>query len=47
MIYFTKHAKEKFEILRKHKFSISKEQVTETIMNPDKIDKSRLPLLIA
>ena len=47
MIYFTKHAKEKFEILQKHKFSISKEQVTEAIKNPEKIDYSRSPLLIA
>jgi len=47
MIYFTKHAKEKFEILQKHQFSVSKEKVIETIKNPEIIDHSRLPLLIA
>ena len=47
MIYFTKHAEEKFVILIKHKFSISKEQVIKTITNYEKIDNSRLPLLIA
>lgn len=47
MIYFTKHAEEKFDILRRHKFSISKEQVIKTITDYEKIDNSRLPLLIA
>ncbi|KKR62071.1 hypothetical protein A2643_01555 [Candidatus Nomurabacteria bacterium RIFCSPHIGHO2_01_FULL_39_220] len=47
MIIFTKHAQDKFTILRKHKFIISKEKVLETLNNPDLIDYSRLPLLIA
>ena len=47
MIYFTKHAEDKFDILKKHKFSVSKEQVIETIRNPEEVDPSRLPLLIA
>ena len=47
MIYFTKHAKEKFEILKDHKFIITKTQVIETIDNPDFIDYSKRPLLIA
>jgi len=47
MIYFTKHAKEKFDILKKHKFFVPKEQVVETVTNPEKIDHSRLPLIIA
>ena len=47
MIFFTKHAKEKFDILERHKFSVSKEQVIETIKNPEEIDRSRLPLLNA
>jgi len=47
MIYFTKHALEKFEILKRHNFYVSKEQVLETITNPEKIDYSRSPLLIA
>ena len=47
MIYFTKHAQDKFDILEKHKFFVSKEQVIEAIENPEEIDRSRLPLLIA
>jgi len=47
VIYFTKHANEKFEILKRHKFKITKEQVIEIITNPDSIDRSRHPLLIA
>lgn len=47
MIYFTQHAKEKFEILRYHQFEVSKEQVIKTVNNPDLIDNSRIPLLVA
>lgn len=47
MIIFTKHAREKFAILKKHKFIISEKQVLETLRNPDLIDKSRFPLFIA
>ncbi|MDO8436358.1 MAG: DUF4258 domain-containing protein [bacterium] len=47
MIVFTKHAKDKFEVLKRHKFLITEKQVLKTIERPDLIDKSRLPLLIA
>jgi len=47
VIHFTKHAREKFDILKEHKFEISREQVIETINNPELIDRSRFPLLIA
>lgn len=47
MVIFTKHAENKFEILRRHKFLISKKQVIKTLDCPDLIDKSRPPLLIA
>ncbi len=47
MIYFTKHAREKFNVLKRHKFEISKEQVEFTVIDPDLIDRSRIPLLIA
>ena len=47
MIIFTKHAQDKFVILNKHKFSISEKKVLEVLNNPDIIDYSRLPLLIA
>jgi len=47
VIHFTKHAREKFDILKEHKFEISREQVIETMNNPELIDRSRFPLLIA
>jgi len=46
-IIFTKHAEDKFEILKKHRFLISRQQVIKTLEKPDLIDRSRLPLLIA
>lgn len=46
-IVFTKHARKKFVILRRHAFSVSVSQVTTTIRHPDLIDTSRTPLLIA
>jgi len=47
MLIFTEHAKNKFEILKRHKFLITRKQVLETVEKPELIDKSRLPLLIA
>ncbi len=47
MIIFTKHARNKFKILKKHKFLVSEKQIIETIEKPDFIDHSRQPLLIA
>lgn len=47
MIFFTKHAENKFEVLGRHGVRISKNQVIETVKKPDLIDESRLPLLIA
>ena len=47
MIHFTKHAREKFDILKKHEFEISREQIIGTIDNSELIDRSRFPLLIA
>ncbi len=47
MIHFTQHAKEKFKILKEHKFIITKNQVIDAINKPDFIDRSRHPLLIA
>jgi hypothetical protein len=47
MIIFTKHAREKFVTLKKHKFIVSEKQVLDTLQNPDMIDKTRWPLLIA
>lgn len=39
MIYFTKYAEQKFEILNKHKVYFTKEQIEDTIKLPDKISK--------
>ena len=46
-IGFSKHAREKFAVLRRHGVRISKKQVLNTITEPEHIDYSRLPLLIA
>ena len=47
MIYFTKHALDKFVTLKQHNFSVSKNQVLEIVTHPDRLDHSRLPLIIA
>ena len=46
-IYFTKHADEKFAVLARHGVNISRNRVLLAVQNPDLIDRSRLPLLIA
>lgn len=47
MIHFTKHAIEKFAILRRYGVIIPKSAVIKTITEPEIIDHSRLPLKIA
>jgi hypothetical protein len=37
---FTKHARYKFDILKRHGFPLSKKQVFETIANPDRLERS-------
>ncbi len=39
MIYFTKHAEEKFDILRKHQIYFTKETVEEAVKSPEKEEK--------
>lgn len=39
MIYFTKYAEQKFDILNKHKIYFTKEQIEDTLKLPDKIGK--------
>lgn len=46
-IIFTKHAEDKFDILKRHKFLVKRYQVLRTVTNPEKIDYSHAPLLIA
>lgn len=47
MIHFTKHALEKFIILRRHGIVISKSAVIRAVADPETIDYSRMPLKIA
>lgn len=47
MIRFTRHAREKFGILRSHGVVISKSAVLRAIANPEILDYSREPLKIA
>ncbi len=39
MIYFTKYAEEKFDILNKHKVFYTKEQIKDIVLNPDKTEQ--------
>lgn len=39
MIYFTKYAENKFDILNKHKVYFTHEQIEDTIKSPDKNGK--------
>jgi len=39
MIYFTKYAEQKFDILNKHKVYFTREQIEDTLNLPDKINK--------
>lgn len=47
MIRLTKHAEGKFATLAKHGLHITHKQVLETVIAPEKLDYSRLPLLVA
>lgn len=39
MLYYTKYANDKFEILNKHKVFFTKEQIEDAINLPDKLGK--------
>lgn len=48
MVYFTKHAEEKFKVLERHGLGITREKVVETVESPELVDiVSREPLCIA
>lgn len=47
MIHFTRHALEKFEILKRHGVGIPRSAVFKTVRFPQLIDTSRWPLKIA
>jgi len=46
-VRFTTHALRKFAVLKRHGFSVSQREVIRAVERPDRIDHSRLPLLIA
>ena len=46
MVIFTKHALDKFNVFKRHKFLVSKSLVIKAVTKPDLIDNSRSPLLI-
>ena len=39
MIYFTKYAENKFEILNRHKVYFTREQIEDAVKSPDKTGK--------
>jgi hypothetical protein len=47
MIVFTKHALEKFSILKRHGVSVTEDEIRQALTNPSSVDHSRHPLLIA
>ncbi|MBI3363163.1 MAG: DUF4258 domain-containing protein [Chloroflexi bacterium] len=42
-IRFSRHAREKFEILARHKFVVTEAQVIDTLNSPDKVETDRDP----
>jgi hypothetical protein len=47
MIVFTKHAKEKFLVLKRHGVNVTEKQVFNALEFPDMLDRARFPLFIA
>lgn len=47
MIHFTRHANEKFDVLKRHGVFADRELIISILKRPDEIDYSRLPLFIA
>lgn len=46
MIYFTNYASRKFEILKRHNFEITKEQVIKILETPDFVHKSKFSFYV-
>lgn len=42
-IRFTRHAREKFEILARHNFLVTEAQEIDTLSSPDKVETERAP----
>ena len=47
MILFTKYANDKFALLERHGFIVTKVQVEQVLKAPDAVDSSRAPVHIA
>ncbi len=47
MIKFTRHAEQKFLILARHGFRVTRDLVIQTVEEPELVDTNRSPLLIA
>jgi hypothetical protein len=47
MIHFTRHANDKFAVLKRHGVVVGRELILRILKKPDNIDYSRLPLFIA
>ncbi len=46
MIYFTRYAHNKFGVLERHGFAVTRECVVGAVELPDAVDESRRPLFI-
>jgi hypothetical protein len=44
-VRFTRHAREKFEILARHRFVVTEAQVVETLNSPDRVEVDRVSLV--
>ncbi len=42
-VRFTQHAREKFDILARHKFMVTEAQIIDALTSPDKIETDREP----
>ena len=47
MVEFTPYANTKFEILARHRFSVTEAEVQEVLLQPEGVDETRAPLLVA
>lgn len=47
MIYFTKYAEQKFLLLRKHGFGVTKAQVIKITTRPETVSKSRFSFYVS
>jgi hypothetical protein len=42
-IRFTRHAQEKFDILARHNFKVTKSQILDALTSPDKVEMDQEP----